>query len=65
MALPMDNYYCVLIYHVLLLQVLILQKHWRRWLAEQFVSSLRAERRKRLEWERQVILVFVCVCVCA
>ena len=38
----------------LLLQVLILQKHWRRWLAEQYVSSLQAERQRRIEWEKQV-----------
>lgn len=34
-------------------KVIILQKHWRRWLAEQYVSSLREERIKRLEWEKQ------------
>jgi len=43
------------------IQVLILQTHWRRWLAQKFVSALRAEKQKRLEWEKQVLLLLVSV----
>ena len=32
-------------------QVVILQKHFRRWLAKNRVDGLRMERMKRLEWE--------------
>ena len=45
------------------MQVLILQTHWRRWLAQKFVSALKAERQKRLEWEKQVYTVALAYCV--
>lgn len=37
----------------LLIQVIILQKYYRRWLAKQYVAKLKEDKRKRLEYERQ------------
>eukprot|EP00794_Sanderia_malayensis_P007339 gene7339-8159_t len=34
-------------------KVIILQCHWRRWLAERYVNKLRVDREMRIEWERQ------------
>jgi len=40
-------------YHAMLLsKIIILQKYWRRWLAQRRVARLRGERGVRLEWER-------------
>lgn len=33
-------------------QVIILQSHWRRWLATCFVEGLRRDKQRREEWER-------------
>ena len=36
-----------------LLQVIILQKYYRRFLATRYVNKLREDKRRRLEWEDQ------------
>ena len=33
--------------------MIILQCHWRRWLATKYVQNLRRDKQLRLEWERQ------------
>ena len=40
-------------WHKCCLQVIILQCHWRRWLATRYVQKLRHDKELRLEWERQ------------
>jgi len=37
----------------LLLQVIIIQKYYRRWLAKKYVAGVREKVRKRQEWEEQ------------
>ena len=34
-------------------QVIVLQSHWRRWLAVRYVTGLRRDKIARAEWERQ------------
>ena len=34
--------------------VIILQCHWRRWLARNYVKDLREDKENRIEWERKV-----------
>ena len=34
-------------------KVLLLQTHWRRWLAQRYVAALRKEKQERAEWERK------------
>lgn len=36
-----------------LTQVLLLQTHWRRWLAERYVAAFRREKQEREEWDRK------------
>ena len=36
-----------------LAQVILLQTHWRRWLAERYVAAFRREKQEREEWERR------------
>lgn len=38
---------------VLCLQVVMLQKYYRRWLARKYVQKVRLDTEHRLEWERQ------------
>ena len=33
-------------------QIILIQKYYRRWLAKRYVNKLKEDRRKRLEWER-------------
>lgn len=41
-------------YHVMVLkQVIVLQKYYRRWLAKRYVKTLAVDKARRLEWERQ------------
>ena len=35
------------------LQVVIIQKYYRRWLAKRYVHRLKEDKLRRLEWERQ------------
>lgn len=35
------------------MQIVIIQKYYRRWLAKRYVDKLKDDKRKRLEWERQ------------
>ena len=35
------------------LQVIIIQKYYRRWLAQSYVVQVREDKHKRLEWERE------------
>ena len=37
---------------VLHLQVVIIQKYYRRWLAKRYVNKLKEDKIRRLEWER-------------
>lgn len=39
-----------------MLQVVILQTYWRRWLAQRYVEGLRRDKLVRDEWERQEAL---------
>lgn len=34
-------------------QIIMIQKYYRRWLAIRYVNKLKEDKRKRLEWERQ------------
>lgn len=34
------------------MQIILIQKYYRRWLAKRYVNKLKEDRRKRLEWER-------------
>lgn len=36
-----------------LLKVIILQKYYRRWLAKRYVTKLKEDKARRLEWERE------------
>ena len=33
-------------------QIILIQKYYRRWLAKRYVNKLKEDKRKRLEWER-------------
>lgn len=35
------------------LQVIIIQKYYRRWLAKRYVQKLKMDKQQRLEWERE------------
>ena len=35
------------------LQVLTIQKYYRRWLAKRYVEKVRVDKARRLEWERE------------
>lgn len=39
--------------HIWKLQVIIIQKYHRRWLAKRYVEKLKEDKIQRLEWERQ------------
>lgn len=32
--------------------MIILQKYWRRWLSTRYVTKLKLDRQKRLDWEK-------------
>ena len=34
------------------MQIILIQKYYRRWLAKRYVNKLKEDKRKRLEWER-------------
>ena len=38
---------------LLLGQVVIIQKYYRRWLAKRYVEKVRTDKQRRLEWERE------------
>lgn len=41
-------------YHAMVLkQVIIIQKYYRRWLSKRYVENLKEDKRRRLEWEKQ------------
>ena len=42
------------LHSVLFSQVILLQTYWRRWLAKNYVETLREMKLKTLEWERKV-----------
>ena len=33
--------------------MIVLQKYWRRWLALRYVTKLKVDRQRRLDWEKQ------------
>ena len=35
------------------MQIVVLQKYYRRWLAKRYVEKVRRDKEARLEWERQ------------
>ena len=39
-------------YASFVLQVVIIQKYYRRWLAKKYVEQVRVDKAKRMEWER-------------
>ncbi|XP_067933394.1 IQ motif and ubiquitin-like domain-containing protein, partial [Watersipora subatra] len=40
-------------HRMILRKVVILQKYWRRWLATRYVTKLKTDRQRRLDWEKQ------------